>query len=164
MTLIPWRNKGKETEPRETGPASSLQRFREEIDRTFERFFQDPWAALESGLGSFGRWAPAVDLTESDSDVTVRAELPGLDPKDLDITIQGNMLTLAGEKQESAEEKGKDYACSERRFGAFRRSIRLPASIDPDKVTAKHENGVLTIKIEKLQAEKPRRIKVLPAE
>ena len=163
MTLIPWRNKGKEIEPRETGLTSSLQRFREEIDRTFERFFQDPWGTFESGLSALGGWAPAVDLTQSDRDVTLRAELPGLDPKDLDITIRGDVLTLAGEKKESMEEKGKDFAYSERRFGSFRRSIQLPASVDPDKVSATHENGVLTIIIEKLQAERPERIKVLPA-
>ena len=164
MSLIPWRNKSKDTELGESPPPSSRQRFREEIDRTFERLFRDPWGTFEAGLSSFGGCAPVVDVTQSDTEVTVRAEIPGLDPKDLEVTIQGNVLTLAGEKREATEEKGQDYSYSERRFGSFRRSVQLPASIDPDRVSAACHNGVVTIKIEKLQTEKPKRIKVLPAE
>lgn len=160
MSLIPWRNKARSGEIGEPGAPRSLQRFRDEIDRTFERFFHDPWGAVESGLSALGPWGPAVDVSQTDTEVAVRAEIPGLDPKDLDITIQGNMLVLAGEKKESAEEKGTDYSYSECRYGSFRRTIELPSSIDPDKVTAEHKNGVVTIRIEKSQAERPRRINV----
>jgi HSP20 family protein len=141
-----------------------MQRFREDIDRTFERFFRDPWGTFESGLSAFGGTYPAVDLTQTDVDVTVRAEIPGLEPADLDITIQGNMLVIAGEKKETVEDKSKDYAYSECRYGSFRRAIELPASIDPEKITAEHRNGVVTIRIEKSQTEQPRRIDVQRAD
>ncbi|UCG31863.1 MAG: Hsp20/alpha crystallin family protein [Phycisphaerales bacterium] len=164
MSLIPWRGKSRSAAIGEPVPQTSLQRFRDEIDRTFERFFRDPWGAVESGLSAFGPWGPAVDVSQTDTEVAVRAEIPGLDPKDLDITIQGNMLVLAGEKRESAEEKGKDFSYSECRYGSFRRTIELPSSIDPDKVTAEHKNGVITIRIEKSQAEQPKRINVTPSQ
>ena len=160
MSLIPWRSKSRSADISEPGAQMSLQRFRDEIDRTFERFFRDPWGTVGSGLSAFGPWGPAVDVSQTDTEVSVRAEIPGLDPKDLDITIQGNMLVLAGEKKESAEEKGKDYSYAECRYGSFRRAIELPSSIDPDKVTAEHKNGVVTIRIEKSRAERPRRIDV----
>jgi len=162
MSLIPWRNKSRSTEIGESDEQSPLQRFRDEIDHTFERFFRDPWSALETGLTAHGAWGPAVDVAESDSEVTVRAEIPGMDPEHLDISIQNNRLILAGEKEEAREGQGQDYAYSECRYGSFRRTIQLPSEVDPDKATATHKNGVLTIRIEKNPSEKPRRIEVTP--
>jgi len=163
MSLIPWRSKTRATELGEPGDQTMLQRFRDEIDRTFERFFRDPWSPFETGLGSVGTWGPAVEMSESDDEVTVRAEIPGMEPKDLDITVEGSRLILSGEKQESSEKKGRDCAYSECRYGSFRRVIELPSSTDPTKVTATHKNGVLTIRIEKSPSEKPKRIKLMPA-
>jgi len=163
MSLIPWRNKARATEIGEPGEPPMLQRFRDEIDRTFERFFRDPWSPFETGLGSVGTWGPAVEMSESDDEVTVRAEIPGLEPKDLDITVEGNRLVLSGEKKESSEKKGRDFAYSECRYGSFRRSIELPSSIDPEKVSATHKHGVLTVRIEKSPSEKPKRVKLMTA-
>jgi len=163
MNLIPRRNEKKLAEPTAATPFVSLRRFREEIDRAFERFLYDPWGELESGFGFLDRWTPAIDVAQTETEVSVRAEVPGLGPDDLEITIQGDTLPLAGEKTKTEQDEGRDYSYSERRFGSFRRSIQLPASVDPEKVTAVHEKGTVTIRLEKVKAERPKRIKVLPA-
>lgn len=141
MNLIPWRIK---TEERANG-GTGLARVRSEMDQLFEHFFRDPWGAL-AHIPSGG---PALDLAENDKEVTVTAELPGVDPKDVDIDVAGNMLTIRGEKKQEHEEKDRDYHFVERRFGRFQRSIQLPSSVDPDKVEAVCKNGTLTITLAK---------------
>ena len=126
----------------------------------FERFFRDPFSIVREPLTRFGDWAPSLDVVESDRQVTVKAEVPGVDLKDLDITISGNVLTLTGKKSDSTEQKGDSWYHSERRFGTFQRSIQLPSYVDIEKVSAEHSNGVLTIRLEKLASATPKRIPV----
>ena len=101
-----------------------------------------------------------MDLAESNDDVTVRIELPGVNPEDVEISVSGNVLSVRGEKQQDREEKRRDYLYAERAFGSFARSVTLPSSVDPDKVDATYKDGVLTVKLAKRADAKPKRIPV----
>ncbi|HOB73973.1 MAG TPA: Hsp20/alpha crystallin family protein [Phycisphaerae bacterium] len=139
----------------------SLPSLRREIDEMFDRFLRDPFGA--TGLAEmFGGWTSGLrtDLSESDDEVVVRVELPGVEARDVDINVTGDMLTISGEKKEEHEEKQRNYHYVERQFGKFHRSIQLPGYVDPDKVDASFKNGVLTVKIAKRPDAKPRRIEV----
>ncbi|MCC6907520.1 MAG: Hsp20/alpha crystallin family protein [Phycisphaerales bacterium] len=154
MNLIPWNRRN---------PADGdLVRFRHEVDNMFNRFFNDPWGAIEPKFRSEG-WLPAVDVSENDAEVTVRAEMPGVETKDLDINILGNTLSIAGKKEEKKEQKGENYYQCERRFGSFRRSVDLPETIDADKITADAENGVVTVHVPKKPGMKPRHVDIKPS-
>jgi HSP20 family protein len=117
--LIPWRRGGE------------LTGFGPEMDRLFDRFFE----AWPFKLPAEGReWAPSVDVSETAKDVVVKAEIPGMHPKDIDVSVHGDVLTLRGERKKEHEEKGESFHRIERSYGAFSRSIRLPAEIDAGKV------------------------------
>lgn len=158
MSMIPWRGKRQDAE---VEPFGALDVFRSEMDRIFDRFLGGNWSP--GRMGGMGDWLPSVDVSETDKEITVRAEVPGLDPDDLDVSVTGNVLTFSGEKKESSEKKGENYSYTERRFGSFRRSITLPAAVDAGKVSAKHRNGVVTIVLPKLESERPKRIPVKEA-
>lgn len=160
MSLIPWRNKRNELAAREPADAYPLGRLRSEIDRLFDRFFTDPFGSMDAFFTPLGEWAPSIDVAESEQEITVRAEIPGVDPKDLDIQLTENVLTLRGEKKEMTERKGDNYYHGERRFGTFQRVICLPVDVDPEKVSAEHANGVVTIRLAKVPGAAPKRIPV----
>ncbi|KAB2831966.1 MAG: Hsp20/alpha crystallin family protein, partial [Candidatus Brocadia sp.] len=113
-----------------------------------------------SDFGVAGTWAPPLDLSETADKVTVKEEIPGMDPKEVDISIQGDTLIIKGEKKEEKEEKGKNYYRMERRYGSFARVVDLPASVDTNKVTAECKNGVLEITMQKKEEVKPKQISV----
>jgi HSP20 family protein len=115
------------------------------MDRLFERFFDSPWAELPA----LGEWNPALDVTEGKDAVTVKAELPGVDAKDVGVSLEGDVLTIKGEKEQKKEEKDERQHRVERSWGAFMRSVRLPAPVDNSKVTASFKNGVVTITLPK---------------
>jgi HSP20 family protein len=148
MAFIPWKNK----RGGHGGDANPLVELRGEMDRLFDTFIRDPWGSLSEGLGGQRQWQPAVDVAETDQEVTIRAEIPGVDPKELEISVSGNRLTIAGEKKNHTEKQGKDYYHTETRYGAFRRSIELPGGVDPEQVSAEHANGVVTIRLKKQTA------------
>ncbi|MDN3513186.1 MAG: Hsp20/alpha crystallin family protein [Candidatus Brocadia sp.] len=135
----------------------SISSMQEEMNRMFDRFFRGGDLAE---FGVAGTWVPPLDLSETADKVTVKAEIPGMDPKEIDISIQGDTLTIKGEKKEEKEEKGKNYYRMERRYGSFSRSIDLPASVDSNKVTAECKNGVLEITMQKKEEVKPKQISV----
>ena len=141
-----------------------LEAFQREVNRLFDDFFRTP--ALAGGTeGMFAAATPRVDVSESERDYEITAELPGMDEKDIELTLANNVLTIRGEKKTEREEKDKNYYLSERSFGSFRRSIPLPAEVDDDKVEARFKNGVLTVRLPKsaeAQA-KTRRIEVKAA-
>lgn len=157
MALIPWRNKVRERGPGETSPLATL---RTEIDRLFESFLREPLGGIDWPFGSERGWAPTVDIAEDEKEYTVLAEVPGLDPKDLEVSISGSHLILAGEKKESAERQGKDFYHAESRFGAFQRTIPLPDAVDPESVQAEYANGVLVVHLKKSAAAAAKRIDV----
>jgi HSP20 family protein len=128
------------------------------MDDLFGRFFDDwDWPGLAPMRTG---WFPSVDVSEKDDQLIVRAELPGVTSKDIDVSVQNNTLTITGEKKEEHEEKSEGYFHSERRYGSFRRDIRLPAGIDESKVNATCKDGVLTITLPKSEQAKPKRIEV----
>jgi len=159
MSLIPWRGKKNGAE-QDLG--SPLGYFRSEMDNLLDRFFNDPWD-LTGDASRMGNWFPSVDVTETTNEVVVRAEMPGVDPKDLDVTLSGQMLTLSGEKKGSSEKKGENYHHTERYFGTFRRSIQLPSIVDGNQLHAEHKNGVLEVRIRKQPSAIPKRIEVKTA-
>ena len=99
---------------------------------------------------------PAIDIAESEKGYEIKAELPGMDEKGIEVKVTDGSLTIKGEKQEEKEEKEKDYYLQERRYGSFERSFELPDSVDPDKIEASFKKGVLTVTLpKKAEAQKP---------
>ena len=146
--LTPWRTRG------DLHPFASLQ---DEVGRALERLMKG-----EVDFGGLLRrnWEPALDVSETDDDVIVKAEVPGIDPKDLDIRVTGDVLTIKGEKHEEKEEKTKEVHRVERSYGAFTRSIDLPEAVDAEKIKAECRGGVLTITLPKKPEAKSHRIKI----
>jgi HSP20 family protein len=129
-----------------TRPSDPYSVLRSEMDRVFDTF-------LPRGLGGFPylsrtgweRVAPSIDLRETDKEFVVEAELPGIDEKDVHVTLNNGVLTLKGEKKSEHEETKSNYHLMERSYGSFQRSFELGDSIEPDKVSANFENGVLKV-------------------
>ena len=105
-------------------------------------------------------WTPAVDISEDEHRYVIRADLPGVDPKDIDVNLEGDELTLRGERKEEKEEKGKNWQRTERFHGEFYRRFRLPESADPEHIEAHSDKGVLEIVIPKQPKTQPRKISV----
>lgn len=124
--------------------------FRDEMNRLFDNFFRG--GELEPFFESRVGFSPKVDVAETDKEITVTAELPGMDEKDIDVSLEKDMLTVRGEKKEEKEEKGKDFYRSERSYGSFTRTIPLPKEVDTDKVEAQFKKGVLRITLPKTPA------------
>jgi len=161
MSLIPWKGKRSDGAGDGWGIQAPLTTFRSEMDRLFDRFIGGfdaaPWADFCSAC------VPSLDVIETDKETMVKAEIPGVDPKDLDITISGNVLTLAGQKDEASEQQGENFRHCERRFGSFRRSVTLPTEVATEKISAEYKNGLLLIRLQKLPTAMPKRIPVRSA-
>ena len=111
---------------------------------------------VEPMRSSFSFSAPAIDMSEDEKAYKISAELPGIDAKDIDVLVSGDMLVLKGEKRREKEEKEKNYHYSERAYGSFQRAFELPASVDRDKIAADFSKGVLTITLPKrAEAQRP---------
>jgi len=99
-------------------------------------------------------------VAETKNDIVVKAEMPGLDPKDIDISLSDGLLTIKGEKKQEREEKEENYHLVERSYGSFARSVRLPGEIQSDKISASYKNGVLKVTLPKSEAAKKKEIKI----
>ena len=154
----------KKTAPAQTSAPDIWQSFRSEMDRLFDRFgfpslrrvfdIEPAWRSASS----FSFSVPAIDMSEDEKAYKISAELPGIDAKDIDVSVSGDMLVLKGEKRQEKEEKDKNYHFSERAYGSFQRAFDLPASVDRDKVAADFSKGVLTITLPKTaDARKPQK-------
>jgi len=142
-----------------------IDRLMDEFDRGFfpSRWFEStPFAKFTSEIGAI---IPAVDVVDEEKAYRVTVELPGLSDKDIEVTKDGDLLTIKGEKKEEHEEKEKGYFLSERSYGSFQRSLRLPDGIDDAKIEAKFENGVLTVVLPKTPeaVSKPKKIAIKAA-
>jgi HSP20 family protein len=155
MELMPWRRK---SEPREV--SIPTRRGDPDMERLLDRLFSDPWLFGNGDIFDAGYWNPPVDITETEKEVLIRSEIPGVDPKNLSITVSGDILVLSGEKSEATERKDENHYRSERRFGTFQRNIQLPATVNPDKVKAEYQNGVLTVRLERKAGGAAKRIPV----
>ena len=145
---------------REWHPLATLQ---DQIDRLFEDFhsgwFRSPsfGSNFEAPAQRMTGWSvPATDVVEKEDAYEITAELPGMDEKDIDVSVANGVMTIKGEKKEEKEKKRKDYYLSERRFGSFQRSFRVPEGVDADKIDAAFQKGVLTVTMPKsAEAQKP---------
>ena len=127
--------------------------------RFFEEFFND-FPLTNSALRRDEQWTPAVDILEKDGNLILRAELPGMDEKDIDLKLEGRVLTLGGERKGYIEENRQNYHRVERSYGAFSRSFTLPETVDIDKIKADYKNGILTVTIPQKPEVRPREIPV----
>jgi HSP20 family protein len=134
-----------------------LEPFRRRMENVFQRFFGEP---LEENGGLVQVWSPRVDVEETDKEILVKVDVPGVDPKDAEITVADGSLVLRGEKKEEREEKEKNYHRMERFVGQFYREIPLPVGTDPDKISATSSKGVITVAIPKKPEAQPKKIAI----
>jgi HSP20 family protein len=160
MSLIPFRTK--RSSGMEPASLTTMADFRNEMNRLFEGFFSRPLMGsswLETGEP--GQWIPAIDLSESGAQIHVRAELPGIDPKDVDVSVSEDRLVISGEKKSSTEKTTDGWTHRESHYGSFSRAIPLPEAVDPAKVTARYDKGVLTVELTKSPSSTSRKVPVL---
>ncbi len=134
-----------------------LRDMRDVFDR-FERLFED--FELPTIFEERETWMPAFDIAENEKEYIVTAEVPGIDPKDIEITISNGVLTIKGEKKREEEDRGENYYYMERQYGAFQRSFRLPEEVNEDEIEATYKNGVLRLVIPKAHEGKVKRIEI----
>jgi HSP20 family protein len=131
-------------------PWSGLSTMKKDMDRMLDRFWEGDFPPLPV----MGDWAPALDVSETKDAVMIKAEVPGMDASDIHLSLHDQMLTLKGEKRQEKEEKEEHFYRIERMYGAFVRTVRLPATVDGSKVTAGFKNGLLTVTLPKAPAAK----------
>jgi HSP20 family protein len=136
-------------------PFRGLSTLQEQINRVFNETLER--RGEESNLTT---WAPAVDIFETENALVVKADLPDIDPKDLDIRVENNILTIRGERKFERSENQDNYLRVERAYGTFSRSFSLSNTVNPDAIKAEYQNGVLTLHVPKREEAKPRQIKV----
>jgi HSP20 family protein len=132
--------------------ATSLQ---EQVNRLFNDVFE-----RQGEESSLTAWAPAVDIYETEHELVVKADLPEVDPKDLDIRVENNILTIRGERKFEKKVSEENYLRVERAYGSFARSFTLASTVNSDAIKAEYQNGVLTLTIPKKEEAKPKQIKV----
>jgi HSP20 family protein len=152
MALERWR-------PRlmERSPFRELARLEREMGELFDRLPEWPWGERTRA------WAPAVDMVDHQDEIVLRADLPGLEEKDIEVTVEDSTLTIRGERKEEKEEKRENFYYSERSYGAFARTVALPATVDRDKVRATFKKGVLEVHLPKAREAVGKKIEVKAA-
>jgi len=141
---------------KELSPFRDFERMRRDMDRLWESFFERGVRRREDD----GEWLPSLDVAETKNEIVVKAEVPGLDPKDIDISLSDGLLTIKGEKKQEREEKEENYHLVERSYGAFTRSIQLPKEVQRDKISASYKNGVLKVTLPKSEEAKKKEVKI----
>ncbi len=140
------------------GPFRELGRMEREVEDLFGRFFRDwPFPRL---FGEGRGVAPAVDLLDKKDAVVLRADLPGLDQKDIEVSVEEGLLTIRGERKGEEAVKEEDYYCCERWAGSFERSLTLPAGVDAEKIKATFKQGVLEVRLPKVEKAKGKKIEI----
>jgi HSP20 family protein len=139
-------------------PSRDVGAFQDSVNRLFDSFFRSQQGS-ENELTS-SSWAPAVDIYETENEVVLKAELPEVDPKAIEIHAENNVLTVKGERNLSDEVREENYHRIERTYGSFSRSFTLPGTVDPTKINAKYKDGVLKLTIPKKEESKPRQVNI----
>jgi HSP20 family protein len=144
-------------------PFRDLTSIQDEINQMFDRVFgrRGGGGGREGGLAQ-GSWAPAVDISERKDAYVVTAEVPGVKPEELEVTLEDGLLTIQGERRIEEESSDRQYHRVERRYGAFRRSITLPSQVNADAIEASYSDGVLQVVVPKAESAKPKKINVQP--
>jgi len=144
MEIVTWR------------PFGGLSSFRNEMDRLWNRFSgETPFARTFNEM-----WSPSVDISETKDDFVIKAELPGLEAKDVNVSISGDILTIKGEKKAEEEEKDEHYHRVERYSGSFQRVFQLPSGVKADKIEANFDKGVLKVTLPKVEEAQKKEIEV----
>lgn len=138
-------------------PFRDLVSIQDELNRLFNRTFGSLEPLRPSAVGS---WMPPMDVYETQDKLVAKVELPGIDPEDVEVSVEDGTLTISGKREFSSEVKEENYHRIERRYGAFSRAITLPPTVDTDKVEARFDKGVLTVEVAKTEKAKPKKIKV----
>ena len=139
-------------------PLRDIATLQNRINR-FVRESYSPSESPEEALTTTG-FAPPVDVYEDEHNITLKIEVPGIDEKDIDVSVEKNTLTLHGERKFEKEEKEENFRRVERQYGSFTRSFTLPSTVDPEQATATYDKGVLKIRLAKKAEAKPKQIKV----
>jgi HSP20 family protein len=155
--LIPWKREA--TPARRNVPARDAEQdpfvaFRNEMDRMLDDFWGPRGRALSPWSGEWTGFDPAVDVIETEDEVKVAAELPGLDPEDVHVTVSHNVLSIKGEKKQEREEKGKNWSRTERSYGSFERAVALPQGTETEQAEATFDKGVLTVTFKKSETDR----------
>jgi HSP20 family protein len=145
MALVRWE------------PVRELTSLQNEMNRLFTTFFDTP---TPGNSDSLRRWLPAMDLVETDDEFVLKADLPGLSEGDVSIELEDNVLTVSGERKAEHQDKKEGFVRVERAYGSFRRSLTLPEGVDPEKVAATFDKGVLEVHIPKPEERKPRKVAI----
>jgi HSP20 family protein len=139
-------------------PFRELSTLQSEMNRLFNSVFDSPTGPGNGGAAR--RWMPAMDLVETEDDFVLRADLPGMTEDDVKIEFEDGTLTISGERRSEHETKNEGYYRVERAYGSFSRSLTLPQGVDPERVSASFDKGVLEVRVPKPEARKPRRIEI----
>jgi HSP20 family protein len=157
--LIPWKRNDNSLAVRR-GAVDPFEGFSREMDRMFESFLSDFPGRMNLANRSFGAFMPTMDVKETEKEIRITAELPGMEQKDVEVTLTEGILSIKGEKREEHEEEKGDTYRSERRYGAFERSIPLPVEVNADKVKAEFKKGVLKIVLPKSESAQANRRRI----
>ncbi len=140
-----------------THPFKDTEKSRSEMDRLLDTFL---FGKPKTGFAGEEEWQPPIDVVETESELIVNVEIPGVDPKDIGVSLSGDTLFIEGEKKPETDEKEEDHHLVERNYGSFTRSIHLPVEVQSDKVSASHKNGVLTVILPKLEGAQKKGTKI----
>ena len=137
-------------------PFQNLATLQDKVNRLFEA----PYTGRRTESSNLTTWAPAVDIYETENELVVKADLPDINEKDLDVRVENNMLNLRGERKFEQKVKEDNYLRIERTYGSFSRSFSLPTTVNTEGIKAEYKNGVLTVELPKRAEAKPRQVKV----
>jgi HSP20 family protein len=137
-------------------PFQNLAALQDQVNRLFEA----PLAGRRPENSNLTAWAPVVDIYETENELVIKADLPDIDEKDLDVRVENNMLTIRGERKFEQKVKEDNYLRIERTYGSFSRSFSLPTTVNTESIHAEYKNGVLTLQLPKRAESKPRQVKV----
>jgi HSP20 family protein len=142
-------------------PFREMDRLQNEVNRLFDGYLTTPGERSATGTQVANRlWSPAVDITENDNEIVVKAEIPGMKQDEIDIELTGDTLTLKGERKFENEERKENYVRVERSYGRFQRSFSLSVPVKHEEVRATYRDGILEIHLPKSDATKPRKVTV----
>jgi HSP20 family protein len=153
-----WKKSDQALGRMDDNPFHALQR---EMNRAFDDFFHGfELSSFGAAEGRFGSFIPTLDMSESDKELNIQVELPGMDEKDVEVFLSEDTLTIKGEKKEEKEDTGKDYYHMERTYGSFNRVVALPQGIDREHAEARFKNGILYLTLPKLEPAKTKGNKI----
>lgn len=135
-------------------PTRAMKSLRNEIDTLFDRFIERPLSTLT------GQLIPPLEISETDTEITLKMEIPGIEEENMDVSIVNDILTVRGEKKREREESGRSYHVNERNFGPFTRSVTLPVAVRVDMVRASYKKGILEINLPKKELTQAKKIEI----